>query len=158
MGLADGGPLAGGRLVGGLAIGFPHRPLRPESVQSPFILSFLSSPTTTIPTLHHYATGLQLLCIYSMPSTSVSCHERSAREAKLELYGLFQALKAVKMYIVGLKNLVVEVDAKYIKGMINNPDSQPNTTINRWIAGILLFDFKLQHVAGKDHAPADGLS
>ena len=62
------------------------------------------------------------------------------------------------MYIVGLKNLVVEVDAKYIKGMINNPDSQPNATINRLIAGILLFNFKLRHVVGKDHAPADGLS
>ena len=53
---------------------------------------------------------------------------------------------------------MVEVDAKYIKGMINNPDIQPNATINRWIAGILLFDFKLRHVPGKDHAPADGLS
>ena len=42
--------------------------------------------------------------------------------------------------------------------MINNPDIQPNATINRWIAGILLFDFKLRHVPGKDHTPADGLS
>jgi hypothetical protein len=30
--------------------------------------------------------------------------------------------------------------------MLNNPDIQPNATINRWIAGILLFDFKLVHV------------
>jgi hypothetical protein len=84
--------------------------------------------------------------------------EQKYSQAKLELYGLFRALKAVKMYIVGVKNLVVEVDAKYIKGMINNPDIQPSATINRWIAGILLFDFKLRHVSAKDHAPADGLS
>ena len=84
--------------------------------------------------------------------------EQRYSQAKLELYGLFRALKAVKMQIIGVKNLVVEVDAKYIKGMINNPDVQPNVTINRWIAGILLFDFRLKHVAGKDHTPADGLS
>jgi Integrase zinc binding domain len=33
------------------------------------------------------------------------------------------------MYIIGVKNFVVEVDAKYIKGMINNPDIQPSATI-----------------------------
>jgi len=48
-------------------------------------------------------------------------------QAKLELYGLF---RAVRVFIFGVKNLTVEVDAKYIKGMINNPDLQPNTTIN----------------------------
>ena len=53
---------------------------------------------------------------------------------------------------------MVEVDAKYIKGMINNPDIQPNATINRWIAGILLFDFKLVHVPGTQHGGPDGLS
>jgi hypothetical protein len=26
------------------------------------------------------------------------------------------------IYIIGVKNLVVEVDAKYLKGMLNNPD------------------------------------
>lgn len=84
--------------------------------------------------------------------------EQRYSQAKLELYGLFRALQAVKMYIIGVKNLVVEVDAKYIKGMINNPDIQPNATINRWIAGVLLFNFKLRHVSAKDHTPADGLS
>ena len=67
-------------------------------------------------------------------------------------------LKAIKLFIIGVKNLIVEVDAKYIKGMINNPNIQPSATINRWIAGILLFNFKLKHISGKDHAPADGLS
>ena len=53
---------------------------------------------------------------------------------------------------------MVEVDAKYIKGMINNPDIQPNNTINQWIAGILLFDFKLRHVPARKHGPTDTLS
>lgn len=56
-----------------------------------------------------------------------------------------------------MKNLVVEVDAKYIKGMINNPDIQPSAAVNRWIAAILLFDFQLRHVPGKEHG-LDGLS
>ena len=84
--------------------------------------------------------------------------EQKYSQAKLELYGLFRALKALRTFIVGVENLVVEVDAKYIKGMINNPDIQPNATINRWIAGILLFNFTLRHVPAKDHTPADGLS
>jgi hypothetical protein len=52
----------------------------------------------------------------------------------------------------------VEVNAKYIKGMINNPNLQPNVTINRWIVGILLFLFKLVHVSVLKHKGVDGLS
>ena len=91
---------------------------------------------------------------------SITWNEREQRysQAKIELYGLFRALKDVRLYIVGVKNLVVEVDAKYIKGMINNPDIIPNAAANRWLAGILLFNFTLRHVPGKDHAAADGLS
>jgi hypothetical protein len=79
-------------------------------------------------------------------------------QAKLELYGLFRVLRAVRVFIFGVKNLTVEVNAKYIKGMINNPDLQPNATINRWITGILLFSFKLVHVSALKHKGVDGLS
>ena len=91
---------------------------------------------------------------------SITWNEREQKysQPKIELYGLFRALRNVRLFIVGVRNFTVEVDAKYIKGMINNPDFQPNATINRWIAGILLFDFKLRHVPGKEHSPADGLS
>jgi hypothetical protein len=77
---------------------------------------------------------------------------------KLELYGLFRALCAVHIFILGMKNLTVEVDTKYIKGMINNSNLQPNTTINRWIAGILLFSFKLIHLSMLKHKGINGLS
>ena len=83
--------------------------------------------------------------------------ESNYSQPKLELYGLFRSLRAARLWIIGVRNLVVEVDAKYIKGMLNNPDIQPNATINRWIAGILLFDFTLVHVPGATHGP-DGLS
>lgn len=91
----------------------------------------------------------------SMALTEV---ESRYSQAKLELYGLFRALRAVRVFIFGVTNLTVEVDAKYIKGMINNPDLQPNATINRWIAGILLFQFTLVHVPAAKHAGVDGLS
>jgi len=90
---------------------------------------------------------------------SMTLSERESRysQAKLELFGLFHALKDCRIWIIGVKNLVVEVDTKYIKGMINNPDIQPNATINYWISAILLFDFQLCHVPGHSHGP-DGLS
>jgi len=52
----------------------------------------------------------------------------------------------------------VEVDAQYIKRMLNKPDLHPNATMNRWIAAILIFDFELVHVPGAKHKGPDGLS
>ena len=91
---------------------------------------------------------------------SITFNDRESRysQAKLELYGLFRALKATQLYTIGVKRFRAEVDAKYIKGMINNPTHHPNDAINRWIAAILLFDFKLVHVPAEKHTGADGLS
>ncbi|OBZ72851.1 hypothetical protein A0H81_07004 [Grifola frondosa] len=50
-----------------------------------------------------------------------------------------------------------EVDARYIKGMLQNPDIAPSASINRWIVAILTFYFTLVHVPGTNHGP-DGLS
>jgi hypothetical protein len=33
-------------------------------------------------------------------------------------------------HLVGVHKLVVEMDALYIHGMLNNPNIQPNATIN----------------------------
>jgi transposase InsO family protein len=91
---------------------------------------------------------------------SITWNDRESRysQAKIELYGLFRALKACKYHIVGIKNLVVEMDASYVKGMLNNPDIQPNAAINRWIAGIMLFNFTLRHVKAENHKGPDALS
>jgi hypothetical protein len=79
-------------------------------------------------------------------------------QPKLELYRLFRALHHYRLHIIGVQNLHVEVDAKYIKGMLNEPDLQPNATINRWIQGILLFNFTLHHVPATKFRGPDGLS
>ena len=91
---------------------------------------------------------------------SIAWNDRESRysQAKVELYGLFRALRSYRIWLVGLETFTVEVDAKYIKGMLSNPDIQPNAVMNRWIARILMFDFDLVHVPAEKHVAADGLS
>ena len=57
---------------------------------------------------------------------------------------------------IAVSNVVVKVDAHYIKGMLNNLDIVPSMSINRWILLILTFHFTLVHVPGSNHGP-DGL-
>src|SRR3979490_1850188 len=90
---------------------------------------------------------------------SITLNDRESRysQPQLTIYGLYRALRSLRIYLIGLRNLIVEVDAKYIKGMLANPDISPSASINRWIVAILTFHFELVHVAGSHHAP-DGLS
>ena len=81
-------------------------------------------------------------------SIPLNNREQRFSQPKLELYGLFRALCTYKIFIVGVRNLIVEVDARYIKGMLNNPDIAPSTSINRWIISILTFHFELRHIPG----------
>jgi hypothetical protein len=91
---------------------------------------------------------------------SIVFNKRESRysQAKLELYGLFRALKHTQLFTIGVKKLIVEMDTKFIKGMLNSPALHPNDAINRWISAILLFDFDLIHVPTDKHTGADGLS
>jgi integrase-like protein/reverse transcriptase-like protein len=90
---------------------------------------------------------------------SITLNDRETRfsQPKLELYGLYRTLRTLKILLIGVRNLVVEVDAQYIKGMLKNPDVAPSASINRWILSILMFHFTLVHVPGSHHGP-DGLS
>jgi hypothetical protein len=91
---------------------------------------------------------------------SLPMNDREARysQPKLELYGLYRALRHWRLHLVGIKKLIVEVDAKYIKGMLKEPDLQPNAAINRWIQGILTFDFELVHIPASKFKGPDALS
>jgi RNase H-like domain found in reverse transcriptase len=90
---------------------------------------------------------------------SITLNDREAHfsQPKLEIYGLFRALRTLKLYLIGVCNLTVEVDAHYIKGMLLNPEIVPSASINWWIISILAFHFTLVHVPGIVHGP-DGLS
>jgi len=91
-------------------------------------------------------------------SLPMSPTESRYSQPKLELFGLYRALHEWRRYIIGVKKLIVEVDAKYIKGMLKSPDLQPNATTVRWIQGIKLFDFELVHVPAERHRGPDALS
>jgi hypothetical protein len=90
---------------------------------------------------------------------SITLNDCKARfsQPKLEIYGLYCAFKTLRMYLIGIRNLVVEVDASHIKGMLQNLDILPSASINRWIVSILTFHFHLVHVPGTSHGP-NGLS
>jgi len=97
-------------------------------------------------------------CFYTcFGSIALNDREQRFSQPKLELYGLFRALCAYRIFLVGVRNLIVEVDTRYIQGILNNPDVAPSASINCWIVSILTFHFELRHVPGKIHGP-DGLS
>jgi hypothetical protein len=95
---------------------------------------------------------------YISPFGSITLNDREAgfSQAKLEVCGLYRSIRALKLHLIGLRNLIVEVDAKYIKGMLAHPDLVPSASINRWIISILTFHFELVHVPSAFHGP-DGL-
>lgn len=79
-------------------------------------------------------------------------------QPKRELCGLRMVLEEETYLLTGCRNLVVETDAKYLFGMLNNPGRLPNATINRWVDYIRTnFHFELVHKKGKTFGP-DGLS
>ncbi|KAI0045510.1 hypothetical protein FA95DRAFT_1466748, partial [Auriscalpium vulgare] len=86
---------------------------------------------------------------------SILLNDRKCRfsQPKLEIYGLYRALKTLKIYLIGLRNLIVEVDALSIGGMLKHPDLVPTASTNRWIISILAFKFLLRHVPGIFHGP-----
>ena len=83
---------------------------------------------------------------------------------KIQKNVLVQQRKAITFFCskdqcmtVGVKNLYMEVNVKYIKGMLNLPDLQSNTAINQQYQGILLFVFILVHVLAEKFKAKDVL-
>ena len=99
----------------------------------------------------------RIRCFARFGSITLNNHKSCFSQPKLKLYGLFRVLCSLKAYLIRVRNLVVEVDARYIKGMLANPDLAPSASMNHWIVSILLFHFTLVHVPGTRHGP-DGLS
>jgi hypothetical protein len=90
-------------------------------------------------------------------SITLNNRESHFSQSKLKLYGLFRAFRLLKLYLIGVRNLIVEVDTRYIKGMLWNPDLQPSASIKWWILAILTFHFILVHIPSTMHGP-DGMS
>src|ERR1700677_4780594 len=64
---------------------------------------------------------------------SITLNDRESRysQPKLEIYRLYRALRLLRIYLIGIRNFIIEVDAGYIKGMLSNPDISPSASINR---------------------------
>jgi hypothetical protein len=77
-------------------------------------------------------------------------------QAKLELYGVFRAIKDLRHRIWGI-HFRIDVDAKFLIEMVKQPDL-PNAPMTRWISYIALFDYVMNHVPAASHTGADGLS
>jgi hypothetical protein len=143
--------------------------LKTALLQSPALRSIdytSSAPVILAVDTFYIVVGFHLCqCDVTTPSRcynrfcSIMLNDRESKysQLKLEIYGLYCALCALCLYLIGVRNLVVEVDMRYIKGMLSNPDISPSASINRWIFAILTFHFDLVHVPGTHHGP-DGLS
>jgi len=79
-------------------------------------------------------------------------------QPKRELCGLRRALEQEIYLFRGCRNFIVETNAKYLMGMLNNPGKMPNATINRWVDYIRThFFFEIVYKKGKTFG-LDGLS
>ena len=89
---------------------------------------------------------------------SITLNEVESRygQPKIELYGLFRALKALEHLVWGF-NVLVEMDASFLKPMANSP-GLPNAAVTRWVAYIQLFDLEYKHISAENHKAPDGLS
>jgi hypothetical protein len=121
------------------------------------------SPVILAVDTSHIAVGFHLCqcnpddpkkCHYArFRSIMLNEHKAQFSQPKLELYELYRALGTLRLYLIGVRNLIVEVDTRYIKGMLANPDIVPSASINRCIMAILTFHFDLVHVPGTRHGP-----
>jgi hypothetical protein len=144
--------------------------LKTALLESPALCSIdytSSAPVILAVDTSYIAVGFQLCqCDVTTPSQcyynrfcSITLNDRESKysQLKLKIYSLYHALRALHLYLIGVRNLVVEVDVRYIKGMLSNPNISPSASINRWIVATLTFHFDLVHVPGMHHGP-DGLS
>ncbi len=84
--------------------------------------------------------------------------EKKYNATKRECRGVLTALKKVKYWLYWVKS-VLETDARVlIAKLIQSGTDLPEALVTRWIAWIQLFDFEVQHIPGRRHTAADGLS
>src|SRR6266436_6787177 len=95
---------------------------------------------------------------YPIVFSSITFNEREARysQPKLELYGVFRALKAECHRLHNI-HFRLTINAGFLAQMMMSPDL-PNAVMMRWITYIQLFTFEVNHTPGTAHRIPDGLS
>jgi hypothetical protein len=107
-----------------------------------------SDPSTQRPSLKKYP--------LRYGSITLNDVESRYSQPKLELYGLFRALKALQHMVWGLY-ILVEADASFLEAMANSP-GLPNAAATRWAIYIHLFNLEFKHTPAESHIAPDGLS
>lgn len=69
---------------------------------------------------------------------------------------MFRAFKDLWHRVWGI-HVLLEVDAKFLKQMIKEPDL-PNALMTRWVSYLQLFDYHLKHIPAAKGVAQDGLS
>ena len=85
-------------------------------------------------------------------SILLSDREQQFSQPKHELFGLLRVLDMCYYWLIGARKLIVKMDAKYIKEMLDNPGIGPNATINQWIDQILMFHIYESFDLSKTHS------
>src|SRR5258708_9712565 len=95
---------------------------------------------------------------YPIVFGSITFNECEVRysQPKLELYGVFRALKAECHRLHNIHFRLI-VDAGFLAQMMTSPDLL-NAAMTRWITYIQLFTFEVTHTPGIAHHVPDGLS
>ncbi|KAJ8454791.1 hypothetical protein ONZ51_g12825 [Trametes cubensis] len=89
-------------------------------------------------------------------SCTFTAAESRYSQPKVELYGVFRALKELRGRVWGV-HFLLEVDAKFLEKMIKEPDL-PNAPMTRWVVYLQLFDFTLRHIPAEKGKAQDALS
>ena len=79
-------------------------------------------------------------------------------QPKLEMYGLYRAVRHMAIYLAGVTNLVFEMDAKYVQSMLTSNDPFPETIVTRWRNIINVHKYTFRHVSATKFKINDALS
>jgi len=89
-------------------------------------------------------------------SITLNQTESNYLQTKVELYGLFCALKALEYLIWGTK-VRVETDSASLRAMLDSP-GHPSVPMARWVSYIWIYDLEVIHIKAEQHIAPDGLS
>ena len=93
--------------------------------------------------------------VIAYESRKLKIHEKNYATYDLELVAVIHALKMWHHHLIG-NFFILMMDNKGLKYLLDQPNL--NARKSRWIAFLSEYDFKIQHIKGKDNTVADALS
>jgi hypothetical protein len=89
-------------------------------------------------------------------SITLNKSESNYSQPKVELYGVFRALKALEYLIWGTE-IRIETDSASLKAMLESP-GHPSVPMARWVSYIWIYNLEVIHIKAEQHVAPDGLS